>query len=156
MNIFQLKTTPHGIERFAEFINDEFICIGWPGIGDLNQLDKDEIRNRLKETYGYTSHQLGNALGRINAFVNTMKKGDTVLVKEKDWVHVGTVGDYKYEQKYDNEKDGMCHRRSVEWKEPLQITEIRDDIQKLIRNRITISKYPESVEVEDIIEFLKK
>lgn len=146
MNIFQIKTKPHGIERFREFIDGEFICIGWPGIGNLEQVSKDEIRNRLEQKYGYTGHKLGNALGQVNTFVNTMKKGDTVLVAEKDWVFVGTVGEYKYEKQYDNDQDGMCHRRSVEWIERVQITSLESSIQRLISNRNTICQYPESIE----------
>ncbi len=43
MNIFQIKTKPHGKERLNDFIQGEFIAIGWPGIGDLNGTSKSEV-----------------------------------------------------------------------------------------------------------------
>ncbi|EPR08117.1 hypothetical protein L323_18500 [Ruminiclostridium papyrosolvens C7] len=146
MNIFQMKTKPHGIERIREFVDQKFVCIGWPGIGDLTQVSTDEIRKRLEQTYGYTGHKLGNALGQVNTFSNTMKTGDVVLIAEKGWVYIGTVGEYKYEQQYDNEEDGMCHRRNVEWTDRVLITKLESSIQKLISNRNTICQFPDSIE----------
>lgn len=80
-----MKTKPHGIERIREFIDEKFVCIGWPGIRNLEQMNKDKIGDKLEQTYGYTGHRLGNALGQVNTFVNTMKTGDVVLITEKTW-----------------------------------------------------------------------
>ena len=115
MNIFQMKTKPHGVERLRQFVDEKFVCIGWPGIGNLQQVSKDEIRKRLEATYQSSGHKLGNMLGQVNCFVNAMQKGDLVLITEKDWVHIGIVGDYEYHQNYDNDVDGKCHMRSVQW-----------------------------------------
>lgn len=156
MNVFQMKTKPHGIERFREFIEEQFICIGWPGIGNLEQVSKDEIRDRIEETYGYTGHKLGNSLGQVNTFVNTMKNGDVVLIAQKDWAYIGTVGDYIYEQQYDNDQDGMCHRRSVEWTDRVLITNLESSIQRFISNRNTICQYPESIEESGLDKILGK
>lgn len=156
MNIFQIKTKPHGIGRFSEFIDEKFICIGWPGIGNLEQLSKDEIRDKLEQTYGYTGHKLGNALGQVNTFAKTMKTGDVVLIAEKDWAYIGTVGNYTYEQQYDNDQDGMCHRRSVEWTDKVLITNLESSIQRLISNRNTICQYPESIEESGFKKILGK
>lgn len=151
MNIFQMKTKPHGIERIREFIDEKFVCIGWPGIGNLEQMNKDKIRDKLEQTYGYTGHRLGNALGQVNTFVNTMKTGDVVLITEKNLVYIGIVGDYTYEQQYDNDKDGACHRRSVEWLNKVLFTNLESSIQRLVSNRNTICQYPELIE-ESVLE----
>lgn len=154
MNIFQLKTKPHGIERCNQFIKENFICVGWPGIGDLTQIKKDEIRIRLQQKYGYSGHKLGNALGHVNAFINTMNEGDIVLILEKDIVHIGKVGKYQYINQYDNDIDGMCHRRSVEWINRKELVSLEGSIQKLMSNRNTICQYPHSLnedELESII-----
>ncbi|WP_146127294.1 hypothetical protein [Clostridium vincentii] len=141
-----MKTKPHGIERARQFIDEKFVCIGWPGIGNLEQTSKDEIRDKLEQSYGYTGHKLGNALGQVNTFINTMKAGDVVLITEKNWVYIGTVGSYKYDQQYDNEQDAMCHRRNVEWTDRVLITNLESSIQRLISNRNTICQYPEAIE----------
>lgn len=156
MNIFQMKTKPHGIERGREFIDENFVCIGWPGIGNLEQTSKDEIRDRLEKTYGYTGHRLGNALGQVNTFINTMKTGDVVIIVEKDRAYIGTVGDYAYEVQFDNSQDGMCHRRSVEWTDRVLITDLESSIQRLISNRNTICQYPESIEESGLDKVLGK
>ena len=156
MKIFQMKTKPHGIERFREFIDGEFVCIGWPGIGDLAQASKDEIRGRIEQTYNKTGHKLGNALGQVNTFVNTMKIGDVVAIAEKDWAYFGIVGDYIYDPQYDNEQDGMCHRRNVQWIERIQFANLESSIQRLINNRNTICEYPESIEESGLDKVIGK
>lgn len=156
MNIFQMKTKPHGIERFRQFIDEGFVCIGWPGIGNLEKASIDEIRSRIKKTYKYEGHKLGNALGQVNTFVNTMKTGDIVFIVENDYAHVGKVGGYTYEEHYDNDNDGMCHRRSVEWIDRTLINELDSGIQKLISNRNTICKYPQSIEKSDLSKLIGK
>ena len=156
MKIFQMKTKPHGTERFREFIDEKFVCIGWPGIGDLTQVSKDEIRDRLEKEYPRTGHQLGNALGQVNTFVNTMKTGDVVIIAEKDWAYIGIVGDYTYEPQYDNDQDGMCHRRSVEWTDRIQFSNLQSSIQRLINNRNTICEYPETIEESGLDKIIGK
>ncbi|WP_460269274.1 hypothetical protein [Clostridium sp. CTA-19] len=151
-----MKTKPHGIERFRQFIDEGFVCIGWPGIGDLEQASIDEIRSRIKKAYKYEAHKLGNALGQVNTFVNTMKTGDIVFIVENDYTYVGKVGKYVYEEQYDNDKDGMCHRRSVEWIDRNLINELDSGIQKLISNRNTICKYPQSIKESELSKLVGK
>lgn len=156
MNIFQMKTKPHGIPRLRQFIDEKFVCIGWPGIDNLENVDKNEIKKRLAEEYGYTGRKLGNALGQVNTFINTMQKGDIIIITERDWAYIGTVGKYVYEQKYDNYQDGMCHRRSVEWSDKILINSLDSSLQRLLSNRNTICQYPESVEESGIDNILGK
>lgn len=156
MKIFQMKTKPHGTERFRKFIDEKFVCIGWPGIGDLTQVSKDEIRDRLEKTYHKTGHKLGNALGQVNTFVNTMNTGDVVIIAEKDWAYIGTVGNYTYMSQYDNDQDGMCHRRSVEWTDRIHSSNLESGIQRLINNRNTICEYPESIEKSGLDKVIVK
>lgn len=59
-----------------------------------------------------------------------MKKSDVVLITHKDWAHIGIVGDCKYHQQYDNDKDSMCHRRSVECHKAKSMLATRDDPAK--------------------------
>jgi len=146
MNIFQMKTKPHGMERFQQFWDEGFICIGWPGLGNLENVTKDELSERISSTYGSSGHKLGNALGQINSFINTMQNGDIVIVCERDTAYFATVGEYKYVSDFDNESDGMCHRRSVQWLGKLPIKNLNASVQKLLANRNVICKYPNSYE----------
>lgn len=153
MKLFQMKTKPHGIARFDRFMEENMVCIGWPGIGDLTNIDKDEIRSRIAQEYRKAGHQLGNALGQVNTFINTMQTGDMVVVAAKEWAYFGKVGDYTYLPQFDNDDDGMCHRRSVEWVKTVAFTDIAPNMLKLINNRNTICEFPEPFD-ETILEQL--
>lgn len=150
VNIFQMKSKPHGIERMNEFIGinggeEAFVAIGWPGIGDLTNVSKDEIRERLEKKYNYQGQQLATYLGAVNAFVNTMKKDDLVLISNNlDQVFVFEVGDYEYVEDYDNNDYGMCHQRKAKLLKVLNKAELNPELQELLRNRGTITqfKYP--------------
>lgn len=146
MNIFQIKTLPHGIQRFRQFLDEKFICIGWPKLHDLKGVSTDEIRDRIATAYNITGHKLGNALGQVNAFVNTMQTDDVVLISERNWVYVGTVGDYHYEPQYDNDTDAMCHRRPVEWTAKVSLDDLSSNLQRFLCGRNTISRFPDAYE----------
>ncbi len=156
MNIFQMKAKPHGHDRLEEFLSQDYVCIGWPGIGDLTDVSKDEIRKRIGSKYKESGHKLGYSLGQVNAFVNTMEEGDMVLMRNKEMVHIGKVGAYQYKEEFDNNTDGSCHRRSVEWKELVPFTKLKTDLQGFVKNRHTISQFPDQVEPEDVETFLYK
>lgn len=156
MNVFQMKAKPHGHEKLKDFLNGGYTCIGWPGIFDLTNVSKDEIRERLKKKYNYEGHTLGYNLGQVNAFVNTMQKNDVVLIKDNEIVHIGIVGDYQYEKQFDNDIDGLCHRRSVEWKESVPLSELNKEIQRFVNNRHTISQYPGTIESDNFDELYSK
>lgn len=154
MNVFQMKTKPHDIEHIREFIDENFVCIGWPGIENLQQVNKDEIRDRLKKIYNVTGHRLGNMLGQVNCFVNTMRKGDIVLITERDWANIGVLGDYDYNLQYDNGQDGMCHRRNVEWITRIMIKDLDSSIRRLLSNRNIISQYPDTIEASGLKKYI--
>lgn len=91
-HVFQMKTKPHGFQRYDEFIRDQVIGIGWPLIGNLDGISKDELRERLRNVYHYSGTKLGNALGAIWTFVHTMEQGDIVLVRNGAWLSIGIIG----------------------------------------------------------------
>lgn len=152
-----MKSKPHGIERINEFLNKSFIAIGWPGIGNLTNVDKYEIKTRLQEKYHYQGQQLATYLGAVNAFVNTMKKGDIVLISNNlGQVFIFEVDDYKYVEKYDNELDGLCHQRDVELLAIVNKSDLSQELQDLLRNRGTITQFKYSYEVSGLDRFINK
>lgn len=148
MNIFQIKTQPHGIERIDLFIKQGFVCIGYPGIGDLTNVEKDEIRDRLQQQYKSTGSQLGNHFGIVNAFVNTMKKDDSVLISENDWVHIGKLDEYKYDSNF--ELEGMCHRRNVNWIGKVKKESLNEYVRELLRNRSIVTKFKHPADIAQL------
>jgi predicted Mrr-cat superfamily restriction endonuclease len=151
--VFQLKNRPHGINRGKLFLDEGFVCIGWPGIGDLSNTNRDDIRGRLLETYGYTGQQLGAYTGAVNAFVNTLQNEDVVLVPDGVIVHIGIVGPYYYDPAYDNE-EGMCHRRNVLWTATVAKSSLNYKVLEFVRNRGIITKFPGTFEETELDAFL--
>ena len=139
-NVFQIKSTPNGHDMLHEFLTKNFICIGFFGIGDLTNTNKDEIRNRLKTVYGLTKQKLGSDLSTINTFVNTLQKKDIIVIKDGKWLHAGIVGDYRYEKQFDNKTNRMCHVRDVRWFDKFLINSVNIQVQTLLKHRKTISK----------------
>ena len=148
MNLFQIKTQPHGNESLKSFLNNNYVCIGYPNIGDLTNIDKDIIRNRLSTTYNWSGNQLSNHLGIVNAFVNTMKKGDIVLITENDWVHIGELDEYLYDSNYESE--GKCHRRNVKWIKTVKKDGLNEKVRELIKNRSIVTKFKHPYELAEI------
>lgn len=155
MNLFQLKSKPHGIERLPLFLEDNFIAIGWPGIDDLTNVSAEEIEKRLEKAYpDYRGQTMAYHKGMVNAFVNTMEEGDLVMIGQGDYTHFGQVGPYKYIAQFDNDDDGMCHQRNVKWLAMVEKNSLNDKVQEHLRNRATITKfkYPfQLAEIETIL-----
>lgn len=152
--VFQLKGKPHGIDRIKQFLDEGFICIGWPGIGDLTSVDRKEIKQRLQNVYPYSGQQLGAYTGAVNAFVNTLQEDDVVVVPHGVIVHVGIVGPYYYDSQYDNDEDGMCHRRKVTWTATLAKSKLNYRMLEFVKNRGIITKFPGTFEEAELNQLL--
>ncbi|MDO3408192.1 hypothetical protein QWJ34_00275 [Saccharibacillus sp. CPCC 101409] len=115
MNLFGLSAVVHGRERMEEFLEDCFVSIGYPGIGDPESADAQEVSKRLNRVYGYEGRELAGRLAAVETFVRGMQDGDFVLVPYGGHVWLGDLGDYYYRGDYDDEEQGTCHRRGVTW-----------------------------------------
>ncbi|WP_053451793.1 hypothetical protein [Exiguobacterium sp. BMC-KP] len=139
--VFQLKNKPHGIDRGKLFLEEGFVCIGWPGIGNLETADKKDIRRGLERKYQYEGQRLGAYTGVVNMFVNVVEPGDVILVPDGSIVHVGIAGPYRYAKEYDHKDIGMCHRRPVEWKATVAKSSLDQKVVDLVKNRGTMTRF---------------
>ncbi|NIK78282.1 putative Mrr-cat superfamily restriction endonuclease [Paenibacillus castaneae] len=148
MNIFQLKPSPHGSHLMKEFLKDNFVCMGWPGIGDLDNVSKDELKKRLAHVYDSEGQELAGQLDEASTFLHEMQDGDYVLVADEEWVHIGDMGDYFYIEHSDTAEDGTCHRRGVTWMKSVLLEELNEELQGFLsdRSRGNITKYERSFE----------
>lgn len=152
MNIFQIKTSPDYKNRLDEFINDEMICIGYPQLPSLKGMDREQLRHIITKIYNYSGSKLGNHLGIINSFINTMREGDRVLISDGDWVRIGEVKEYEFDPKLISE--GMCHRRKVNWIGTVQKHEVNEYVKELLRNRSLLTKFKHPTELAELDELL--
>lgn len=116
-----IRPYPHGIDRLQYFLENNVVGIGWPGIGNLEDVEsRDDVKNKLKlagYTEGRTALSIGQAAGTLYRFICEMKIGDYVLVPNGSNIFVGKILDEKpfYLEKFDMDEEGFCHQRKVEW-----------------------------------------
>lgn len=148
MNIFHIKTKANGIDMTQDFIEKSFICIGYSNIGNLSNKSKDEIKYSLEDNYGYINSQLRYHANIVNLFINTIKKGDVVLINENNWVHIGIIGDYEYI--LENESKGTAHIRPVYWIKELEKDKLNNYVKDFLKSRNPLTKFPHPFDISEL------
>lgn len=141
MNLYRMESNPLGIERISAFLEDNYVSVGYPGIGDLENIGIDELKARLISAYHYEESELTDHLEAILVFVHTMQDGDYVLVRDGQYVHLGDLGDYFYNELFDTADIGTCHRRGVTWLKSLPMTDLNAEVQGLISSDGVVVQY---------------
>lgn len=141
MNLFQMGSKPLGIERITAFLQDNYVSIGYPGIGDLENISLEKIRDRLVQSYPYNEPELTQHLQAISLFTQTMQDGDYVLVADGEWVHLGDLGDYFYNEEFDTTNTGTCHRRGVTWLKSLPLADLNIEVQEMFGKSELVTQY---------------
>lgn len=123
-----LRPTPHGQNRFNDFLRNGIVAIGWPFVGDLSNKDAEDLKELLPNNYPY---------GTVNAFVNKIQPGDLILVPDDNEIAIAEVtGEYQYDMSKDNEEEGYPHQREVKWlAEGLLKKNIPAEIKNLFKSR---------------------
>lgn len=115
MKLFRVKTGLPGVNRMKEFLEENYVCLGYTGVGDLEHAGKKEIHTRLVLAGITAAAELEAAADSLDIFVNVMQDGDYVLIEDGEWAYLGDLGDYFYAEAFDSAEDGRCHRRGVTW-----------------------------------------
>lgn len=113
------------------------------------------MRKRLEERYPYESSRiLGNDLGNVWAFSETMEEKDIVLFQgHQDDVYIVQVGPYEYIERYDDE-EGMAHQRKYVLIKIADRQALSSKLQELLHNRSAITKFKYPLE-EAELDFLE-
>ncbi|MNB73423.1 hypothetical protein D3C75_200320 [compost metagenome] len=141
MKLFRITTLPMGVERIGEFLENNYICIGYPGTGDLEHAGPEEMLARLLKSGAYKGPELEEAVVNLNLFVHEMQDGDYVLIADGQWVHLGDLGDYFYDETGDTPEDGRCHRRGVTWLRSIPQSALNPEAAELLADESLISRY---------------
>lgn len=115
MNTWLVRPIPHGTNRIREFRAQNIIAIGWPNIGTLTGLSREDLKSLLSgPPYNLSGLELGNAYATVDIFVNQMQKGDIVLVANGDDIYFAELtSDYQFNISVDPQ--GYSHQRHVKW-----------------------------------------
>jgi len=114
---YVVRPYPHNIHRLKDFLEQNRVALGWPGMGSLEGCTtRESIKQQVAYHYGYSTRQLGNAGGQIHRFCNEMVEGDYVLVPDGSQVYIGrVVSPYRFAPEFDTDETGWSHYHDVEW-----------------------------------------
>jgi len=130
MNAWILRPYPYHIYRMSQFVSENFIAIGWPGIGDLYSSDRSDVYQKVLSLYlsDYGDQYCRDSSNIIWKFRGKIATGELVLIVpfQEDGLEiaVGRVdSSYFFDARYDetatndNGYNGFSHRRKVIWLE---------------------------------------
>lgn len=144
-----LRAKPHGKNRISEFLEHYIIAIGWPQIGNLSDVGKDEIRDRLLSNEDYkikydTIRKVSMAVSQIQRFATEMEIGDYVIVPNADDIYFGVItSDYIYAKDRDNPDEGYPHQRKVNFKLHLKRDDLDQGLRESLRATMTLANLSE-------------
>lgn len=122
-------------------IENRFIAIGWPAMGDLSKLPKTRDSFKAQMSAKYSEVKVGAIpvkAGVLFRFANEMEVGDMVVYPSKPdrTVHLGIIdSDYKYVSEF---MDSYPHRRKVKWLRQMQRAEFSQSALYEIGSAITL------------------
>lgn len=115
------------------YLEDHFISIGWPRLGDLEHAGENETVQGLRQYYGLEGTALIAAADTIRLFAMDMQDGDYVLVIHDNGIVLGDLGDYYYIEDPQSEESKLCHRRGVTWLKRMGMNELPPSLQAFLR-----------------------
>jgi len=107
------------------FLDSSVVALGWPAVGDLQQLHKDRESFKKGVAAAYPDTKEGaipTTAGMLFRFIHEMKEGDAVAYPSKKdrMIRLGRiVGPYVYTQ---NAQGGYVQQRRVRWEQAIPRT----------------------------------
>ncbi|GGH52516.1 hypothetical protein GCM10008014_19300 [Paenibacillus silvae] len=132
MNLFYIQSTVDGVNKVKSYLEDNYIGIPWSVLGDLEQASMESIAEQLEQRYNLAGGELSDAVETVHTFVNLIEDGDYVVMKDEEWMYIGDVGDYYYDDSIGTSDDLICHRRGVTWLGRVPLEEINEHMQILL------------------------
>jgi 5-methylcytosine-specific restriction protein B len=116
---WRVGTTDETQSYWQEMLQNSYVAIGWPELGDLRSLDglntkeiKEHLKKEMAAKYPNTPQAIGKAVNQIHMLYRDIKPNDIVIAAEgQRALGIGKViGEYEY-------KEGLSfpHCISVKW-----------------------------------------
>ncbi len=140
-NYWLLRAKPHNVDRIEEFLTQNIVAVGWPGIPDLSQLNKDILKEKLHEQYPNASNRdISLDANILNRFSNEMKIDDIIVTPtEKDVYFFKITSNYFYEISKATENEGYPHQRNVELLKSVSRYQLIESLKKPLRTRYALA-----------------
>ncbi|MBP2114924.1 hypothetical protein [Paenibacillus silagei] len=140
MGLYAMKLEELGSGLLKSFLEDNYICAGYSGTGDLEKHSREEIISKLAAA-GYHGQELEGATHTLDTFINAMQDGDYVLIADEEWVYLGDLGDYFYDTRHSGAEDRTAHRRGVTWLKSLPLAAVNPAVTGLLASDSRITAY---------------
>lgn len=104
--IYEIRAYPAGRDLYDTFISNNFIAIGWPGTGDVSEMEESQLKLKLSDLYDLSGTHLSQVVSYFNK-LKDMKIGDVLLIPHidvsgKTLTIASVVKPYYYNEKYSN------------------------------------------------------
>ena len=132
-----------------EFYNLGIMAIGWDEIGDLSEFGKKtDIKKKMIEVYGAKdgSKAYMNYVQCTWDFVKGINIGDVVFVKQGLYKVVG-YGVVTSDYYFDDNRDGFCNVRTVDWKQKGVWDHPGQAVQKTLTDITQFTDYVEKLKL---------
>ena len=131
------------IDDFKKF---DIISIGFIALGDLTDLNPEQIRQTVSEAYpDYNNMQIGMQSGQVIKFVHEFHIGDYVISynSKEDIYLIGKITSaYYYSRELSNKNKNFKYSnfRNVEWLGEVKKFKLSENTRKSLRSALTISQ----------------
>lgn len=139
-NVWILRPMPHGINRMKQFLDDNFIAIGYPAGKSFEGKNYGELKDILDQK------NWSEGIGNVNLFILMMNIGDYIVVPDdnKRDVYIGEItSEYRHDPNVDMPNQGFYpHQRKVKWffdKKPLLRSQLPEELKGSLRYPGTIA-----------------
>ncbi len=150
-----VRPWPHNIYRLQEFLTNDMVAIGWPAVGDLTGLTREQIAEKLKEQYDYNPRQLAQIASIVDRFVNQIKEGDIVAIPDGDKVYFGVVkSKYTFKPDLATDEEGYPHWIKIKYlfnKRPIPRSELPAALHDALKGRQSVFELPADL-VKNVVE----
>lgn len=153
-NTWLFRGSPHGSYQVDNFIENDFIAVGYPVNRSLENLTYEEIHSRLAK------FKWEEGIGNVYSLVALFNIDDYVIVpsNNKKDVYLGKItSNYLYKQELDIDEVGLGfpHQRSVSWlfdKKPILRSKLPEEIRASLRYPGTVADLTKHTHlIEEII-----
>lgn len=156
MQLYRMRIESDGTGRFREYLDNHYIGLGDPGLGDLERIEETEFLAKLAQAGCLKEGETEPSFTDYWRFARGMHDGDFVMLQEGDRLMLGDLGDYYYVPEEDGAEDACPHRRGVTWLRALRREALHPELQAFLAQEGAIGRFDRSLDAERLDALLDK
>lgn len=147
---FRVRAFPNHVDKFSEFIEEGFIAIGWPKIGDITNNSKEKITQKLSVHYPELEDKALSLTTGFFVRLLAMKKDDIILIPYNNEIIVIAKVIDRYIYNCDFTQEHTAHRVSIEVLKEFEVADLPLNLKKSINTIstvISLDKYKNEIDL---------